>query len=177
MSLLTHNDLLSLVADGHIENVADDNINGASIDLTLADGYFLEAAADGCVYLGQKDTPNMRFASGSLVLTPGSFALAATREIFNLPNNVAGHYMLKSSLARAGLQHLFAGWADPTWNGSALTLELVNTLRHHTLVLRPGDKIGQMIFWRGAPVPAAASYANRGQYNNAPSVQPSKGVK
>ena len=179
MSLITHNELMDLVESGAIENVEPSQVNGASIDLTLADGFYLEGHVDRNieVNLGRKETPRMVYQKGRLMLMPGDFALAATEQIFHLPNDVAGHYMLKSSLARAGLQHLFAGWADPTWHGSALTLELVNCLRRHSLVLRPGDKCGQMVFWRGNPVPNHASYAVNGQYNGSQGVQPSKGVR
>ena len=180
MSILTYNELVMLVESGAIENVKPEHINGASVDLTLADGFFVEAVpADvhRMVRLGAKETPTMRRTEGHLILCPGEFALAATEQIFHLPNDVAGHYMLKSSLARAGLQHLFAGFADPTWNGSALTLELQNVLTYHSLLLRPGDKIGQMVFWRGQPVPTEASYATRGQYNGTPGAQQSLGVR
>ena len=181
MSILTYNELVALVDSGAIENVKPEYINGASTDLTLADGFLVEERPiempTAPVCLGDKETPVMRRVEGHLLLAPGDFALAATEQIFHLPNDVAGHYMLKSSLARAGLQHLFAGFADPTWHGSALTLELQNVLRHHSLLLRPGDKIGQMVFWRGQPVPEEASYAKRGQYNATPGVQQSKGVK
>jgi dCTP deaminase len=181
MSLLTHNELVALVESGAIENVKPEQISGASIDLTLADGYMLESvmaiAERADVYLGEKQAPRMIKRNGTLRLAPGGFALAATQQIFHLPNNIAGHYMLKSSLARAGLNHLFAGWADPTWHGSALTLELHNVLRYHTLILKPGDPCGQMVFWRGEPVPDHASYARRGQYNRQPAVQESKGTR
>jgi len=179
VSLLTHNELVALVDSGAIEGVEPEQINGASIDLTLADGFWFESP-DGFtdeVMLGQKGTPLMTHQTGRLKLFPGDFALAATEQIFHLPNDIAGHYMLKSSLARAGLQHLFAGWADPTWHGSALTLELVNCLRWHSLILEPGDKCGQMVFWRGQPVPDHASYAVNGQYCNDKGAQPSKGAR
>lgn len=179
MSLLTHNELVRLVEDGAIEGVAPENINGASIDLTLADGFWTEGTISNNaeVRLGRKETPRMNHHTGRLALQPGEFALAATEQVFHLPNDIAGHYMLKSSLARAGLQHLFAGWADPGWHGSVLTLELVNCLRRHTLVLEPGDKCGQMVFWRGKAVPDHASYANRGSYNGDRHAQPSKGAR
>ena len=80
-------------------------------------------------------------------------------------------------MARAGLNHLNAGYCDPAWHGSALTMEYHNTLRHHTLVMRPGDKCGQMYFFRGEMVPELASYAVRGQYNGDGGVQASKGVR
>jgi dCTP deaminase len=178
--ILTHNELVALVRDGAIENVAPEHINGASIDLTLADGFLLEGYPVGgaeCVHLGHKETPAMVEKHGRLVLHPGDFALAATQQIFHLPDDVAAVYVLKSSMARAGLNHLNAGYCDPGWHGSALTMEFHNVLRRHTLVLRPGDKCGQMYFHRGEPVPELASYAVRGQYNGSQGVQSSKGVR
>jgi dCTP deaminase len=180
--LLTYNELRELVESGAIEGVAPEQINGASIDLTLGEDFFLESAggvdADSFVSLNKKQSPRMCAWKGTTTLEPGEFCLAHTRERFNLPMDVAGHYMLKSSLARSGLQHLFAGFADPGWHGSVLTLELVNVLRSHTLILEPGMKIGQMVFWRGSsPVPFDKSYAARGQYNQSTSVQASKGLK
>lgn len=179
MSLLTYTELKSLVDSGAIENVDPDDINGASIDLRMGDGYYIEATpkGDGFVDLSEKETPRMIKAYGTLVLPPGGFALASTVQVFHLPDDVGGHYMLKSSLARAGLNHLFAGWADPTWHSSVLTLELHNTLKHHSLVLRPGCKVGQMVFWRGQPVPEEKSYAVRGQYCGDKGVQASRGVR
>ena len=180
MSLLTHNELMDLVESGAIENVKPENINGASIDLTLADGFYLEGRVDRNVEvnLGRKETPRMEYQHGRLMLMPGDFALAATEQIFHLPNDVAGLYVLKSSLARAGLNHLNAGYCDPGWNGSALTMEFHNVLRRHALVLTPGDKCGQLLLFRGSsPVPLHASYANTGQYNGDSGVQPSRGVR
>lgn len=179
MSLLTHTGLVELVESGAIEGVAPEQINGASIDLTLADGFYLEGHVDGVVEvnLGRKEAPRMTYQSGRLMLMPGDFALAATEQIFHLPDDVAAIYVLKSSMARAGLNHLNAGYCDPGWHGSALTMEFHNVLRRHSLVLHPGDKCGQMYFFRGEVVPELASYAVRGQYNGSQAVQQSKGVR
>lgn len=180
--LLTYNELCALVESGAIEGVEPDQINGASIDLTLGEDFFLESdesfGSNSFVHLAKKQAPSMVAWKGTTLLDPGEFCLAQTCEKFNLPLDVAGHYMLKSSLARSGLQHLFAGFADPGWHGSVLTLELINHLRYHTLVLEPGMKIGQMVFWRGSsPVPFERSYAARGQYNKLGSVAQSKGLR
>ena len=179
--LLTYNELRELVDSGAIEGVAPEQINGASIDLTLGDDFLFENDPPewpGDICLARKESPQFESRCGSVFLVPGQFCLASTRERFNLPLDVAGHYMLKSSLARSGLQHLFAGFADPGWHGSVLTLELTNVLQHHTLVLEPGMKIGQMVFWKGSsPVPFESSYAARGQYNKSESVTQSKGVR
>lgn len=192
MSLLTYPELMTLVESGAIENVDPSQVNGASIDVVLGDTFWTEAVPDAefaTVDLAARETPAMEGSDGPLDLAPKAFCLAQTREVFNLPDgvsaqlmpgnhSVAAHYMLKSSLARAGLQHLFAGWADPGWNGSVLTLEFVNVLSHHALRLTPGMKAGQMVFWRGSsPIPTHASYATRGQYNGNLHAQPSKGVR
>lgn len=72
MSLLTHNELVDLVESGAIEGVHPDNINGASIDLNLADGFWTEAATEPVeVYLGRKEKPRMTFHRGRLALLPG----------------------------------------------------------------------------------------------------------
>lgn len=177
--LLTYTELVTLVDQGVITNVTPEQIGGASIDLTLADGYYRERCpqVDQVIHLGNKQTPAMIYATGKLVLRPGDFALAATEQIFNLPNDIAAIYVLKSSMARAGLNHLNAGYCDPGWNGSALTMEFHNVLRYHTLALEPGDKCGQMYFFRGDMVPELASYAVRGQYNGHQGVKASKGVR
>ena len=184
MSLLTHDELVELVQQDIITNVRMDQINGASIDVTLGGRLWIEDHPNGqytVVDLAQKETPHMRMVdmlyTGFYVLPPGGFCLAGTREVFNLPDNIAAEYKLKSSLARAGLDHLNAGWADPGWHGSVLTLELTNVLRMHSLRLRTGMKIGQMVFFRGEPVPEHASYAVKGQYNGDQAATPSKGVK
>jgi len=100
--ILTHNELTKLVRDGAIEGVTPNQINGASIDLTLGDVFWLEdrPATAHPVCLGRKEVPLMREVTGELHLLPGEFCLAQTREVFHLPDDVAAHYMLKSSLAR-----------------------------------------------------------------------------
>ena len=89
----------------------------------------------------------------------------------------AGQVPLRSSLARPGLTHNMAGFVDPGFCGSVITLELVNVLRFRALRLRPGLKIAQVAFFRGQPVPKHARYAVRGKYNWDVAAQPSKGVR
>lgn len=91
-------------------------------------------------------------------------------EVFNLPEDISAEYKLKSSMARIGLEHMNAGWCDAGWHGSVLTLEFKNMLQYHAILIRPGDAIGQMIFFYHEPVPKSASYATRGRYNNDKSV-------
>lgn len=179
MSLITYNGLVELVEQGVIQGVEHGQINAASIDITLGDTFLVEAVdwdADGrdLVSLRRRDKPKFIEHTGKILLRPGAFCLAQTREVFNLPNNIAAEYKLKSSMARIGLEHLNAGWCDPGWNGSVLTLELVNLLLDHDIELEAGTAIGQIVFFRGEPVPDDRSYAARGRYNGDSKVMPIK---
>jgi dCTP deaminase len=82
--------------------------------------------------------------------------------------------MLKSSRAREGLEHLMAGYCDPGWHGSVLTLELHNSRQLWPQLLWPGMKIGQMVFHRMSDLPLR-SYAQTGRYNGHATVHASKG--
>lgn len=180
MSLLTHNELVELVESSAIEGVPTENINGASIDITMGGTFYYEAVPSETrktIRLANKETPEMIRHAGHLPLAPGMWCLAETQQVFHLPNDIAAIYVLKSSLARAGLNHLNAGYCDPGWHGSVLTMEFHNINRWHTLILEEGMKAGQMYFMRGEPVPNDMSYAVRGQYNGDKAAQPSKGVR
>lgn len=198
MTLQTYNDLHALVAAGAITGVSPSRINAASIDLTLGPVIQIEKIGHHApVDLANKESFQMEEFEMDFfgyVLQPGEFILAHTNEIFHLPvgqwpeiasgqptleyrSAIAGEYKLKSSLARNGLGHLLAGWCDPGWSGSVLTLELKNELLHHPLRIRPGMPIGQIVLWAGAPVPAEGSYATKGRYNGDLSATASRGVE
>jgi len=177
MSLLSFNELLQLVEQGVITDVPYEHINAASIDVRLGSDILIERACNRSVSL--RDRENLVMESFSLDnsgyrLDPGEFILAHTLEKFNLPNDICAEFKLKSSVARIGCAHLLAGHCDPGWHGSALTLELQNVTRHHSIILRPGDRIGQMLFYRVSPVPADRSYRALGRYNGDTSVQQAK---
>jgi|TARA_R100000482_G_C5085373_1_gene128132 dCTP deaminase len=144
-------------------------LNPASLDVVLGDQLMVES-----IY----QTEFVRFdishstESDPYWLQPGEFVLAETQETFNLPEDLSAQFVLKSSRARAGYQHMLAGWCDPGWHGSRLTLELKNVRLHHPLPLYPGLKIGQMVFHTMSSVPLN-SYADVGHYNNHSTVMPS----
>ena len=106
------------------------------------------------------------------MLQPGEFCLAETLELFDIPDDISCQFVLKSSRAREGYNHLLAGWVDPGFNSSRLTLELKNERLHHPLPLFPGLKIGQMVFHAMSNVPMR-SYRETGHYNNHLTVMPS----
>ncbi len=108
-------------------------------------------------------------------LRPGEFVLGCTLETFFLPSDVAAQFALKSTRARQGIEHLMAGYCDPGWSGSKLTLELQNARKLHAVALWPEMKIGQLVFHRMSRVPAR-DYSVTGHYNNDLSVQRAKYV-
>jgi dCTP deaminase len=180
MALLSYERLLKLREEKVIENVPMENVNAASIDITLDRHVMVENDGGSLVFLNRKETLSFRemeISDKGLILYPGEFILASSVEVFNLPNNIAAEYKLKSSLARCGLNHMLAGWCDPGWTGSKLTLELHNCTSHHPLVINHGMKIGQMVFWECEEVPEQFAYGSRGQYNNQSKVTSSKGLR
>lgn len=144
-------------------------LNPCSYDLRLGTSIMVET----------KDNPAMQSElfdfctkNNPYKLKPGQFILAEAEPVFNFPADIAGQFVLKSSRAREGIQHLFAGFCDPLWSGSKLTLELKNVRQHHSVDLYPGLKIGQMKFEMLSATPIR-KYSEIGHYNNQPHVAPS----
>lgn len=106
-------------------------------------------------------------------LLPNDRVLVESFETFNLPDDVTGLFHLKSSRAREFYEHLKAGFADPGWHGSKLTMELENRSLK-VLPIYKGLRIGQIVFERTADIPEK-SYRLTGRYNNDLEVQISKG--
>lgn len=79
------------------------------------------------------------------ILQPGEFALAITREVLELDDDVLGRLEGRSSLGRIGIiVHGTAGLFDPGWTGKA-TLELSN-LGRMPVALYPGMRICSFTF-------------------------------
>jgi dCTP deaminase len=177
--LLSYNQLVKLIECGVI-NAPIENVNASSIDITLDNKIMAENESQYLhIDLVAKQTIGFSHINinNYFPMKPGQFILASSRETFNLPNNISCEYKLKSSMARNGLEHLTAGWCDAGWNGSKLTLELKNMTKCHTLVLRPGMKIGQVVFFKHDEVPEHASYAKKGRYNGQAGVTAGKGIE
>lgn len=146
-------------------------INPASIDVRLGGTLLIESAESREMVPYPLDRHSEQ---NPYELKPGQFCLGQTVETFNLPDHIAAQFMLKSSRAREGLEHLMAGYCDPGWHGSVLTLELHNSRQLWPQLLWPGMKIGQVKFYRMSQVPYR-SYAQTGRYCNDKTVQASKG--
>lgn len=177
MSLIAGNELHDLIDAGVIDALHE-NVNASSIDVRLGEWFNLEGVLGGGL-VDLQDKESLAFdsvkAATKVLIQPGEFFLAHTMETFNLPDDVSAEFKLRSSIARNGLQHMLAGWADAGFHGAQLTLEFKNVTQYHTLVVRPGMRIGQMVFYRHAHA-GDNSYAKRGRYNHQKGVQPSKGA-
>lgn len=143
-------------------------INPASIDVRLGKNLMIETPHEADLELIDisectKEEPYL--------LHPGEFVLAETIEKFRIPDRISAQFVLKSSRAREGYQHLLAGWIDPGYRGR-LTLEIKNIRRYHAIPLYTGMRIGQIVFHHMSQVPVK-SYAETGHYLDHDRVMPS----
>lgn len=168
MGVLVDYQIRGLCESGMLDPFDPDLINPASIDVRIGDTAKVETE-EGWWDLDISD----RTKESPLWVTPKEFLLVAAEPTFNMPDNIAGEFRLKSSRAREGWNNCLAVWLDPGWTGSKLTLELINECRFTRLPLYPGLKIGQVIFYRcDRPM---VSYRTCGRYNGDKAVAGSKG--
>lgn len=171
MSLQTYFEIEDLIKLGYIHGADPSCINGASLDIHLGHQFLIEDP-DGGKRIKLEDKEDALpmvpapMESGYWALYPGNFALASTYETFDLPDDIAFEFKLRSNIARRACNHLLAGWADPGFHDADLTLELKNDSQHSVLLLNPGLRVGQLVFWRGTPVPHSKSYRTRGTFNH-----------
>ncbi|OGY08400.1 MAG: dCTP deaminase [Candidatus Blackburnbacteria bacterium RIFCSPHIGHO2_01_FULL_43_15b] len=109
-----------------------ENIDQVSIDFHLGNKLKLFRAGTYRFVDTKKGLPDDAMEEVNLqegdpfILEPGAFAIATTREVLKLPNDILGRLEGKSSLARLGiLVHSTAARFDPGWNGAPV-LELGN---------------------------------------------------
>lgn len=179
MSLLAGKQLHDLIDAGVIDALHC-NVNASSIDVRLGNDFQFERRDGGTAHLSDKESLNFypeRFEDGDCItIPPCAFFLGHTLETFSLPDNISAEFKLRSSVARSGLQHMLAGWADAGFNGAQLTLEFKNVTQFHNLVIEPGMRIGQVIFYQHEAA-GENSYAVKGRYNGQRGVQASRGTR
>ena len=180
LMLLSAPQLHQLIDDGVIDALHE-NVNSASIDVRIGNEILIEAPADGRapgiglfhavheepVDISAKQSPTFHkvtIPEEGIVIEPGQCFLAHTVETFNLPDTISGQFIERSTVARCFLEHMQAGWADAGWHGAQLTLEFKNMNEYHRLLIKPGMRIGQMVFFQHETV-GEDSYAVKGNYN------------
>lgn len=171
MTILCDWEITALCEGGMVTPFDRSLINPASLDVRLGGSLLIESVESEALVPYPLDRHS---EANPYLLVPGQFVLAQTVETFHLPTNIAAQFMLKSSRARSGLEHLMAGYCDPGWSGSVLTLELHNSRQLHAVAIWPGMKIGQMVFHRMSETPLR-DYRQTGRYNGDQQVTASKG--
>lgn len=170
---MNYDQIAEFCSNGGLLGYDPECINAASIDLRIGSNIEIEVSSNTIIDYSRRDKMDLAKVqlkeSGSLI-RPGQFFLAHTIEQCNFPDDVAALFRIKSSMGRIGLEHMDAGWVDPGFNGS-LTLEFKNVTNNHTIMLRPGDRIGQLILFKGDAVSADKSYRTKGNYNGAEGVK------
>lgn len=150
-----------------VEPYNPDNLNPASLDLTLAadilvQDYSSTAQIDLRNVSGDYMMPNRIDPEIGYPMYPGDFLLACTEEVITLHRDFLARVEGKSSLARLGLSvHATGGFIDPGFSGQ-ITLEMTNHL-HRPLRLYPGLPIAQIAF---EPVTGkvVSDYSTTGRY-------------
>lgn len=168
--LLSAPQLHKLIENGVIDALHE-NVNSASIDVRIGNEILVEAQVSEVIApvdIAAKQSPlftPLTIPEEGIVIAPGQCFLAHTVETFNLPNTISGQFIERSTVARCFLEHMQAGWADAGWHGAQLTLEFKNMNQFHSLLIKPGMRIGQMVFFEHADV-GEDSYSIKGNYNN-----------
>jgi dCTP deaminase len=105
--------------------------------------YRIEWKLDCFVDHGEEPCDDQR-----IVLQPGEFRLANTRETITVPDYLLVKAEGKSSWARLGLLvHATAGYCDPGFSGQ-VTLELKNLHHENPITINYDDVIGQFLVCR-----------------------------
>ena len=174
---LNHDEIIDVVRAGHMLHIEESCINAASLDVRLGDTILIEAPKEegSSFVLDYSKREKMKMVPVKLtdegyIIAPGQFFLAHTIERCNFPDDLAALFRIKSSQGRIGMEHMDAGWVDPGFHG-VLTLEFKNMSENHSILIRPNDRIGQIIFMRGNPVAADQSYRTKGNYNGSDGVK------
>lgn len=157
--ILNHQQLLEVRAQGIIDCPIG-AVGPTSIDVTLAPGFYTERRPtlmdrllnrrEVCRPAMGEGVPPMDFHGLSVMVPPRAFVLASINETLELPPYLTVEVRLRSTPARAALQHALAVWCDPGYEGR-LTLELTNSWRWTSMLLKEGDRVAQLIFHKHEP--------------------------
>jgi len=149
--LLSHDELLELIERGVIENAKPDAVNSASIDVHLGDVIMVEDFSSGPQLI------DYRAREKPAIADRGGIPPAIRHQRGVQAQVVDGTYWV-GALER-GMGRRRMAWFS------------VDITQCQRILIRPGDAIGQMVFFRHKPVPQERSYAARGRYNGDKTVE------
>lgn len=124
------------------------NPEGAGFDLRLGEVY--EPTGRGFLGIEERSTPEMKLVAKvgetkRFVLKPGKFYLVSTIEKLNMPKDLMGLFVPRSTLCRSGIQ-LLVGQADPGYCGK-MNVGLVN-LSSENFEIEPGARFMNVSFFQ-----------------------------
>lgn len=150
MTLLTKQQIKTEINRGRLvitPSLKNDQINGASVDLTLGKEFRTFRRRAGAIEIVET-TNYKRYTSSStaksILIRPQETILAMTEEQILLPDNIVGWLEGRSRFARLGLLiHISAGLIHPGVNNHQV-LEITN-LSPNILRLHAGVRICQLV--------------------------------
>lgn len=171
MTILSDGEISIAMADGTLIIEPDPDLETqlqpSSLDLRLGDRFTRfkpeEHGEERVIDMRHTDVSKLMttHVGDTVVLGPGGFVLAHTRERVKIPNDLVAVVDGRSSLGRMGLMvHVTAGYIDPGFEGQ-ITLELHN-VGEAPIRLYAGDRVCQLRFHRMAK-PAVSPYAGKYQ--------------
>lgn len=171
MSALVDYEIENWARGGAVQPFDPAMINPASMNLRVGTTAKIEVRDRGIMDLDlgaySRDMPYL--------VPPGGWILTDCLESIRLATDMEGSVVLRSSAARRGWDHAFAGFVDPgygmgTPNGSKLTLEFVNCLKYQYLPIYPGIQLVQLRLNLLKTTPRRP-YHLTGRYNDATQVE------
>lgn len=165
MGTLVDWQIATYAENGMITPFSKDLINPASYDVTLDKNILIQG--DSYYLTWEK----LEISEYGYDLQPGEFILGSIQERLKLPSKIEAEFCLKSTVARSGIQHLMAGYADPGYEGN-MTLELKN-VTDSVVPIHYGMKIGQLRF-NALEVAPFRDYSQTGHYQGDSGVMPSR---
>lgn len=155
MTVLPDHKIASEIAYGELEiepvNLQE-QLQPASLDIRLGNKFEEFEESDEIISLDTDITSEMLEThvddNGKVIVYPGDFYLANTKESFSFPDNIMGELTGRSSVGRLGITvHQTAGLFDPGFSAPDGVLEIAN-VSNRPVELEPGMRIAQMKFTR-----------------------------
>jgi len=172
ITILSRPEILRLIEEGRlkIKPFEEEQVGPGSIDLTLGNRFRVFKKIDGIVHI-RGDISANKFTrlktvrdGGHILLMPGELVHGITKELVELPDDIAGWIEGRSSYARMGLMvHMSAGLVQPgTRNKQVLE---VSNMSPFPIALYPGTRICQLVL---ESVRGKARYRGRFRRQRAP---------
>lgn len=164
MSVLVDHEIVKAVQTGYIyiDHFNPAHVCPNSYDITLLNSFGTQSGSGTIDPRWEKNSVELKECD-EIEVAPGEHMLGCSTEYFRIPNDIVAFLHGRSSWARLGLQIHCAGLLDSGWEGQ-ITLEIMN-FNKRPILLRAGDRIGQVTFHRCTPCEVPYSLKKKSKYN------------